>query len=98
MSVGEHVFDIQNKSAPFHFIMTLTLTNEKTVYSHVTCSNNFGPYRNFAVWKQTAPRIKSNIVTILIPVSEQSNRSTCVKAPLDEQNYAADYHYRVSSP
>ncbi len=32
--------------------------------------DNFGPFRNFAVWKQTAPRIKSNIVIILIPVSE----------------------------
>ncbi len=32
--------------------------------------SHFGPFRNFAVWKQTAPRIKSNIVIILIPVSE----------------------------
>ncbi len=49
------------------------LTNERTVYLRVTCINKFGPFRNFAMWKQTA---------ILIPVSEQRNRSTGVKAPL----------------
>ncbi len=55
-----------------------TLTNERTVYLHVTCINNFGPFRNFAVWMRTAPTIKRNIVIILIPMSEQSNRSTGV--------------------
>ncbi len=47
---------------------------------HVICIKNVGPFRNFAMWKRTAPRIKSNIVIIWIPVSEQSNRSTGVKA------------------
>ncbi len=54
---------------------------EDRVYLHLTCINNFGPFRNFAVWMRTAPTIKSNIVIILIPISEQSNRSTGVKTP-----------------
>ncbi len=32
---------------------------EDRVYLHVTCINNFGPFRNFAVWMRTAPTIKS---------------------------------------
>ncbi len=50
-----------------------TLTNERTLYLHVTCINKFGPFWNFAMWKQTTPRITSNIVIIWIPVSGQSN-------------------------
>ncbi len=46
-----------------------SLTNEETVYSCVTCINKFGPFRNFAVWKQTAPRIKSNILNNFRPIS-----------------------------
>ncbi len=48
-------------------------TNERTVYSRVTCINKCDLFRNFAAWKWPAPRIKSNILIIWISVSEQSN-------------------------
>jgi len=81
--VSEGVSFFASLSKLIIFIVKLwgTLTNQRTIYLHVTCINIFGTFRNFAMWKQTAPRINSNIVIIVIPVSEQSNRSTAVKTP-----------------